>query len=101
VHVIDEDLGKSGAGTVERVGFKKLIAEIGLGNAGLVISLAGLKSSPQVSSRPVANNGHPSVSGSEMRGLPPVNSRPSAIPASAIEDRMPGMLNHWLHPPSK
>ncbi|WP_353642819.1 recombinase family protein [Mesorhizobium sp. WSM2239] len=37
-HVIDEDLGKSGAGTVERVGFKKLIAEIGLGNAGLVIS---------------------------------------------------------------
>ncbi|PBB39963.1 transposase [Mesorhizobium sp. WSM3866] len=39
VHVIDEDLGKSGAGTVDRVGFKKLIAEIGLGNAGLVISL--------------------------------------------------------------
>ncbi|MEP9390078.1 recombinase family protein [Mesorhizobium sp. KR9-304] len=39
VHVIDEDLGKSGAGAVERAGFKKLIAEIGLGNAGLVISL--------------------------------------------------------------
>jgi len=39
VHVIDEDLGKSGAGLVERAGFKKLIAEIGLGNAGLVISL--------------------------------------------------------------
>lgn len=39
VHVIDEDLGKSGAGTVERVGFKKPIAEIGLGNAGLAISL--------------------------------------------------------------
>ncbi|WP_292242050.1 recombinase family protein [Mesorhizobium sp.] len=39
MHVIDEDLGKSGAGAVERVGFKKLIAEIGLGNAGLVISL--------------------------------------------------------------
>ncbi|KUM26748.1 hypothetical protein AU467_19665 [Mesorhizobium loti] len=39
VQFIDEDLGKSGAGTVERVGFKKLIAEIGLGNAGLVISL--------------------------------------------------------------
>ncbi|WP_288142959.1 IS21 family transposase [Mesorhizobium sp.] len=35
------DLGKSGAGTVERVGFKKLIAEIGLGNVGLVISLDG------------------------------------------------------------
>lgn len=39
VHVIDEDLGKSGSGSVEREGFKKLIAEIGLGNAGLVISL--------------------------------------------------------------
>src|SRR6202041_2976415 len=39
VHVIDEDFGKSGAGRVEGHGFKKLIAEIGLGNAGLVISL--------------------------------------------------------------
>jgi hypothetical protein len=36
VHVIDEDLGKSGAGCVERQGFQRLIAEIGLGNAGLV-----------------------------------------------------------------
>ena len=39
VQVIDEDLGKSGAGSVERHGFQKLIAEIGLGNAGLVVSL--------------------------------------------------------------
>ena len=39
VRVIDEDLGKSGAGSVERHGFQKLIAEIGLGNAGLVVSL--------------------------------------------------------------
>jgi DNA invertase Pin-like site-specific DNA recombinase len=39
VQVIDEDLGKSGSGSVEREGFRKLIAEIGLGNAGLVISL--------------------------------------------------------------
>lgn len=39
VHVIDEDLGKSGAGSAERHGFQKLIAEIGLGNAGLVVSL--------------------------------------------------------------
>ena len=29
VQVIDEDLGKSGAGSVERHGFQKLIAEIG------------------------------------------------------------------------
>src|SRR5512144_2926818 len=39
VQVIDEDLGKSGAGSVERHGFQKLIAEVGLGNAGLVVSL--------------------------------------------------------------
>ena len=39
VQVIDEDLGKSGSGNVDRHGFQKLIAEIGLGNAGLVISL--------------------------------------------------------------
>ena len=38
VQVIDEDLGRSGAGNVERTGFQKLIAEIGLGNAGLVLS---------------------------------------------------------------
>ncbi len=39
VQVIDEDLGRSGTGSVERTGFQKLIAEIGLGNAGLVLSL--------------------------------------------------------------
>ena len=39
VEVIDEDLGKSGAGSSDRSGFQKLITEIGLGNAGLVVSL--------------------------------------------------------------
>ena len=39
VHVIDDDLGKSGASSAERHGFQKLMAEIGLGNAGLVVSL--------------------------------------------------------------
>jgi DNA invertase Pin-like site-specific DNA recombinase len=39
VHIIDDDLGKSGAGSAERHGFQKLMAEIGLGNAGLVVSL--------------------------------------------------------------
>nr|WP_205634441.1 hypothetical protein [Rhizobium altiplani] len=34
VHVIDEDLGKSGSGSVEREGFKKLIAEIGRATRG-------------------------------------------------------------------
>jgi DNA invertase Pin-like site-specific DNA recombinase len=36
---IDDDLGKSGADRAERRGFQKLMAEIGLGNAGLVVSL--------------------------------------------------------------
>ncbi len=38
VSVIDDDLGKSGGGQVERHGCQRLIAEIGLGNAGLVVS---------------------------------------------------------------
>jgi DNA invertase Pin-like site-specific DNA recombinase len=38
VCVIDDDLGKSGTASAERLGFQKLIAEIGLGHAGLVIS---------------------------------------------------------------
>ena len=38
VHVIDEDLGKSGAGSDQRQGFQFLIAEIGLGHVGLVLS---------------------------------------------------------------
>ncbi len=39
IAVIDDDLGKSGASSVERHGFQRLIAEIGLGKAGLVLSL--------------------------------------------------------------
>src|SRR5271155_3000010 len=35
VEVIDEDLGKSGASSDARYGFQRLIAEIGLGKAGL------------------------------------------------------------------
>ena len=46
VQVIDEDLGKSGAGSVERHGFQKLIAEIGLGNAGARRQLSTLRGSP-------------------------------------------------------
>ncbi len=36
VQVIDDDLGKSGGSADDRHGFKRLIAEVGLGNAGLV-----------------------------------------------------------------
>ena len=39
VHVIDEDLGKSGASCTDRLGFQHLMTEIGLGKAGLVLSL--------------------------------------------------------------
>jgi len=38
VEVIDDDLGKSGAEAQQRFGFQRLIAEVGLGNAGLVLS---------------------------------------------------------------
>src|SRR5215208_6564757 len=39
IEVIDDDLGKSGASSAGRHGFQRLIAEIGLGKAGLVLSL--------------------------------------------------------------
>ena len=39
VQVIDDDLGKSGTSSVSRFGFQHLIAEIGLGKAGIVLSL--------------------------------------------------------------
>src|SRR5919112_2479185 len=39
ITVIDDDLGKSGASSAERHGFQRLIAEISLGKAGLVLSL--------------------------------------------------------------
>ena len=39
VHVIDNDLGKSGTASGDRQGFQTLIAEVGLGKAGLVMSL--------------------------------------------------------------
>lgn len=39
VHVIDDDLGKSGRSSSDRHGFQTLIAEVGLGKAGLVMSL--------------------------------------------------------------
>ncbi|HVN56509.1 MAG TPA: recombinase family protein [Anaerolineaceae bacterium] len=39
VKVIDEDLGKSGASTDGRQGFQYLLAEIGLGKVGIVLSI--------------------------------------------------------------
>ena len=37
--VIDSDLGQSGASAVDREGFQKLVAEVGVGKAGIVLGL--------------------------------------------------------------
>jgi len=39
IAVIDSDLGQSGASAGDREGFKKLVSEVGMGNAGIVIGL--------------------------------------------------------------
>ena len=39
VNVIDSDQGQSGASAVDREGFQKLVAEVGLGHAGIVLGL--------------------------------------------------------------
>jgi DNA invertase Pin-like site-specific DNA recombinase len=39
VIVIDQDLGQSGASTTDREGFQRLVAEVGLGRAGIVLGL--------------------------------------------------------------
>lgn len=37
--VIDSDLGQSGASAIDREGFQKLVAEVGVGKAGIVLGL--------------------------------------------------------------
>jgi DNA invertase Pin-like site-specific DNA recombinase len=37
--VIDDDLGRSGASVAGRLGFQRLVAEVGLGNVGLVLGV--------------------------------------------------------------
>jgi DNA invertase Pin-like site-specific DNA recombinase len=39
VIVIDTDLGQSGASAVDRAGFQKLVADVGMGRAGIVLGL--------------------------------------------------------------
>ncbi len=39
VVVVDEDTGRSGARSEGRIGFKELVAEVGLGHVGLVLAL--------------------------------------------------------------
>ena len=37
--VVDDDLGRSGASIEGRLGFQRLVAEVGLGNVGLVLGV--------------------------------------------------------------
>lgn len=39
VHVIDGDLGQSGAHADDREGFQQLVSEVAMGNAGIVLGL--------------------------------------------------------------
>jgi DNA invertase Pin-like site-specific DNA recombinase len=39
ITVVDEDTGRSGATTHGRLGFKELVADVGLGNVGLILAL--------------------------------------------------------------
>jgi DNA invertase Pin-like site-specific DNA recombinase len=39
IHVIDSDLGQSGASAADRRGFQELVAEVGMGRAGIVLGL--------------------------------------------------------------
>lgn len=39
VHVVDEDLGRSGADATARTGFQALVAAVGLGSVGLVLGI--------------------------------------------------------------
>ena len=39
IAVVDEDTGRSGASSQERMGFKELVAEVGLGKVGVVLAL--------------------------------------------------------------
>ena len=39
ITVIDDDLGRSGSSTLDRPGFQRLVAEVGLGHVGMVIGI--------------------------------------------------------------
>jgi len=39
VVVVDEDLGRSGASAADREGFQRLVADVGMGRAGIVLGL--------------------------------------------------------------
>ena len=93
VHVIDDDLGKSGADSAARHGFQKLLAEIGLGNAGLVVSLDASR---------LARNNRDSRHSRRclFQGLVPVGHVVGANrgdpPPVRLQDLGPARAAHWL-----
>jgi hypothetical protein len=47
IEIIDDDLGRSAAGGVMRVGFERMVAEVCLGKVGAVAAPGGLALRPQ------------------------------------------------------
>src|SRR5207302_6813609 len=48
IHVLDSDLGKSGSQSAGRDGFQKLVSEVALGKAGLVMRFGGIAFGPEL-----------------------------------------------------
>lgn len=49
IEVVDEDLGRSAAGTVTRAGFERMVAEVCMGKVGAVAAREGFAIRPQQS----------------------------------------------------
>ena len=48
IEIIDCDQGQSGASTAQREGFQKLVSEVGLGKAGIVMGIGSIASGAQL-----------------------------------------------------
>src|ERR1700730_15040504 len=73
VVVIDADLGRSGAQTAGRTGFKELVADVGLGKVGIVLGFKGTMSEAElhlIRSRLTAGLKHKAAKGELRQGLP-------------------------------
>ena len=57
IEVIDEDLGRSAAGSVQRAGFERMVAEVCLGKVGAVCAREGEPAGPPAARRCTAGRG--------------------------------------------
>ena len=48
IEVVDDDLGRSAAGTVTRIGFERMVAEVCMGKVGAVAALRRVKQAARV-----------------------------------------------------